>query len=267
MKTDSKKTLCTIQTTFKWLKVIAMIVFVCSIIGAVCCVIATFTISATLDVPVQYTDLETMIESEKTLREIITLETGLDVESVLYSLVVAGIACAFNAVLTFLLNGALKKELDEGTPFAQKFTKKLFVLGWIYIGAEILFWIIDGIVLGIYEAMNPNMALNTAVDSNHIEFGLFILLFYIICKYGSEIRARYIEKAKQVNDLEEKIIAQGATDSTAQSAERPQPTEVFPELESDQAEEKGADQVDYAEEEDIEPAKPTDKTDDGDDLL
>ena len=166
------KTLSNILTVFKVLKVIAKVVFILCIIGAVGCALGLC-----------------MMPVVESLAPSGLLEDGEELLSVGYAGCVVGIVvCAGEAVFAGLAERYFANILRAGTPFTTEGARECFRLGiasMIIAGAS-------AVVSGIADAI----AAVLSGDASSMEFdmtvslstGLIFLFLSLIFKYGAEVQ-------------------------------------------------------------------------------
>ena len=187
------KSLKTIQTFAKMGKIFSKIVFVASLVGASVCLLSLIKLAILSN---------TSFEIEgMTFAKFVESEGQLSMASVYASLIVAIIACGAEIFLAKKAEIYFNHELAIGTPFDEKVAKELKMLGVFCIVVGVCVEVISMIVLAIIRRFNEGI---TNFD-NYGSFwlGLTLIVFAILCEYGSEIKDNKLVN-KEENIPEEK---------------------------------------------------------------
>ncbi len=173
------KTLSNILTIFKIAKVLAKIVFICCIIGAVGCAAAIFFL------PV----VDAVMPDE------ILIATGSNIETAYFAVIIAIFACVGEAVFAFLAERYFKNVLTAESPFTFKSAKECFRLGVTSIVISFAVSIISGIISAAAVAFTDtafaDLNISTAIT---VSTGLFFMFISMLFKYGAEQQERSSEE-------------------------------------------------------------------------
>ena len=164
------KTLNTIQTIVKVARIIAKIVFVLCIIGAVGSVLGLGAIIAAGGIIEEYVEL---------------IPYSANSGELYFACIIACISCVAEAVLAHLAIKYFDRELLEGTPFTFGGSKELFKLGIINIAVAVGIGILQGIVYVILWVYFPELEGTTDYNAS-IGTGLAMMLLSLVFKYGAE---------------------------------------------------------------------------------
>ena len=163
------KTLTNIMTVFKVVRIIAKVVFILCLVGAVGCLVALFTLSA----------LNSLLPA--------TAAPHATFPSCFVGLAV----CAGEAVLAYLAERYFGHVLDAGTPFTEEGAKECFRLGLASIITSVAVSVVSGIAMGLYLVISAVAAEEIDVDvSISLGTGLFFLFLSLILKYGAELQVK-----------------------------------------------------------------------------
>ena len=190
------KTLKTIQTIMKVGKVLATIVFVCCIIGAVGCALGIVGLSMTPLIGITPETLAELLDEE-------SLEIFADgyLGKAYFGCIVGIISCVAEAVLAHLAINYFKKELEVGTPFTFEGAKELFRLGVINLCVMLGLSVVEGMIFGIMWVFFPNIT--EPKTSVSLGTGLWMMMLSVFFKYGAEISAQKSEE--NADDIKEEI--------------------------------------------------------------
>ena len=165
------KTLSTILTIFKVVRIIAKVVFVLCLVGAGGCLLALMMLS-----------LIGNAASEWLAEEGLTLALA-------YPACLTGlIACAGEAVFAFLSERYFANVLDKGTPFTHESARELFRLGVASIIISVGIAFASGVVIGIFMVFNNNLPDVDLDYSVSLSTGLFFMFMSLIFKHGAELQ-------------------------------------------------------------------------------
>ncbi|MBP3370558.1 MAG: hypothetical protein J6L85_07380 [Clostridia bacterium] len=173
------KTLNTIQTLVKIGRVIAKIVFVVTIIGAVGCL---FGLGALIGAQ----SLGISVGSE-TLAGLIVNEAGMSMGSMYLACVSGMVMCIAEAVLAWLTIRYFNHELADGTPFTFSGAKELFRLGIINIAVLLGVSVLQTMIYGIFWIYFPEIEEIEASAS--LGTGIAMMILSVVFKHGAEITA------------------------------------------------------------------------------
>ena len=132
------KTLSTIQTVFKVLKILCKVVFILCLVGGIGCAVGLLILSI---VPLAPLDIE----------EIIAEEADMSVASLCITCIAGIVVCASEAVVFKFSEIYFTHELEAGTPFTYEGSKEIFRLGIISLAVPFGASVFSGILLGIAQ--------------------------------------------------------------------------------------------------------------------
>lgn len=168
------KTLSNILTVFKVVRVIAKVVFILCIIGAVGCAIGLFSLRAV----------------GNNLPPFIISENILSLPSVYAACISGLIACVGEAILAFLSERYFVNVLSAGTPFTMEGSKELFRLGVTSIIISAAISVASGFVFAICAYFSADLSSFDFNASISISTGLFFMFLSLIFKHGAELRVQ-----------------------------------------------------------------------------
>ncbi|MDD6265694.1 MAG: hypothetical protein PUB34_05275 [Clostridia bacterium] len=187
MKT--KNTLDIIQIIAKIGKILSKIVFVCSIIGAVGCIIGIVSLAFAIPDNIRIGGV--------TIHSLIEKEAGMNIGTLYGSVIVGLILCVGEIILASLLNKYFVNELKAGTPFTYEGADEMKKVGLFLIIIPVVCTVLSHISYAILGIFYKNMAELNLGDYVSIGLGIIFLILSLICRYGSEIAA---QNEKQKND-------------------------------------------------------------------
>ena len=189
------RSLSRVQTLFKVCKIISLIVFILSIIGAVGCLIGLITLPMTQDV---------IINDGLTVTEYLERE-GISLAGA-YAAMVSGLTfCGVNIFISKYAEILFKRELALGTPFDRDFSKSIRKLGITQIIVVIACGIISAIVQGvIFVALSVKGKVDFS-SAGSIVFGIVLLLLSLFLDYGADLveqNKKPVENENPVPDID-----------------------------------------------------------------
>ena len=166
------KALSHILTVFKVVRVIAKVVFILSIIGAVGCLISLLALPLV----------------EGVLQALADGETAKLLSA--YPACIAGlIACVGEAVFAFFAERYFVNVLNAGTPFTFEGAKESFRLGVMSIIISVAVSLTAGLVIAISWLVAPQAGEEVDVSmSVSLSTGLVFLFLSLLFKHGAELR-------------------------------------------------------------------------------
>ncbi|MBE6592906.1 MAG: hypothetical protein E7642_02825 [Ruminococcaceae bacterium] len=196
------KTLKTIQTIMKVGKVLATIVFVCCIIGAVGCALGIVGLSLTSMLGVTL-DMKMLAEllDEESLAMFADGSIGAYIGIAYFGCIVGIISCVAEAVLARLAVNYFKKELETGTPFTFEGAKEMFRLGVINLCVMLGLSVVEGMIFAILWIFFPEIT--EPSTSVSLGTGLWMMILSVFFKHGAEISAQRSEE--NAEDVKEEI--------------------------------------------------------------
>lgn len=190
------KTLKAIQILAKIGKILSIIAYVASMIGAITCAVCAglFAIYGK-DAISTAKDNMNQIEDEQA-RQILE---KLDVPMLITMTGIAAVLCAAGCVVAHFAKKYFKHELEDGTPFTMRGAKELMRLGIIHICVNIGVSIVAGAVWAIVQ-----QSIEGLEDSNFegvsIGLGIVFIIVSLICRYGAELTEGKTEAAPAVEE-------------------------------------------------------------------
>ena len=174
----AEKALKTVQGFAKAAKILSMIVFVCSIVGFVGCVIAATVAAA---VTGSFFDM---------IKDMIVKLTKEDIDigknAVLIVSVAGAIICAAEAVLSKFAYNYFRREVNDGTPFTAGGALELRRLGYLALFIPIGASMIVGIFYGIMQKTLEGIPDWSFSNGGTIVIGALFLAGSYLCEYGTE---------------------------------------------------------------------------------
>ena len=166
------KSLSTILTVFKIFRIVAKVIFILCIIGAVGSLLGVFTLPLAIGL----------------LPPDLLLETGIDAATVYPDCIVGVVTCAGEAVFAFMAERYFKNVLAAETPFTFDGAKECFRLGIASIIISLAMSVAVGIVCGIFALLSPDVFTFDIESSMSLSTGLFFLFLSVIFKHGAELQ-------------------------------------------------------------------------------
>ena len=166
------KALSNILTIFKVARIVAKVVFILCIVGAVGCVVGLITL------PV----LGGILPAD------LLAEEGIHGVSAYLACAVGLITCVGEIIFAFLAERYFANVLNAGTPFTYEGAKESFRLGLASIIISVATSVAAGIALGISLMFSPDLAEFDAGTSFSLSTGLFFLFLSLIFKHGAEVQ-------------------------------------------------------------------------------
>ena len=183
------KTLSHIMLIFKIARIIAKIVFVFLIIGAVGCVIGLSVFPL----------LEGFLSNQE-ISEVLVEEGIADIRMI-YPVCIAGlIACVGELIFTFFSIRYFEKTLNDGTPFTLDGSKQCFRLGISAIIVSLSITVAISITFSIYAMLTSTIPEADTASGISLSTGLFFMFLSLIFKHGAELRIAHDESEKIGNE-------------------------------------------------------------------
>lgn len=178
------KHLKTIQIFAKIARVLSIIVFVCSIIGACGCVIGL-------------TALGFLGNSE--FAELIFEEAQFNLDSAILGAISGLIWCVAEIITSYMAMKYFKRELEAGTPFTYDGAQELFRVGLFATIVPVAASIVDSIVFACFVLIDKQVIESDFSSSFDIGLGITLIVVSVLCKHGAELA----EKAQQATSQEQ----------------------------------------------------------------
>ncbi len=187
------KTLNTVQTIMKVGRIIAKIVSVVCIIGAVGSLFGLGALIGTQGLQVSV--------GGTTVAGLIVSEAGMSIENMYLACVLGIVTCIVEAVLAWFAIRYFNHELAAGTPFTFDGAKELFRLGIINLCVMLGLSVLQGVIFGIFWVYFPTIEEPDTTVS--LSTGLAMLMLSLVFKHGAEISSPY--DASFGDDVKEEI--------------------------------------------------------------
>jgi hypothetical protein len=184
------KSLSTVLTVFKVVRIIAKVVFILCIIGGAGCLLGLAALPLASGI----------LSSQFLFEEELTLATAY------LSCIVGVVACAGEAVFAFMAERYFKNVLTAGTPFTLEGAKESFRLGIASIIISVATSVLAGAVSAFILIFTPSEFLESDINmSFSLSTGLFFLFLSLIFKYGAELIpepcAEEMDQEKQESEI------------------------------------------------------------------
>lgn len=180
------KTLEAIQTLSKLGRIFSKIIFICSIVGAVGCVVGI--------VSLPFADKGLFKLGGVSIYGLIVNRAGIDLNNLYPLFSGAALLCIGQTVTAGVAESYFKNELAAGTPFTLSGAKELLRLGIVTIcvplGSIILSRIVSSVLaelLACGELFNPD-----GFDS--VALGVMFIVMSLLCSYGAEKTEKHQNK-------------------------------------------------------------------------
>ena len=172
----------TIQVLAKVGKIISTIAFVCSIVGAVFCVVGITSLAVGAEGALRFGGVN--------IYGIIEKNTDISVGSMYASMAAGVYSCAAGAVLAAFAKRYFQREMDAGTPFTNAGADEIFRLGILTIVLPLAARLLSEITNGVLrEAMDG--AGKLAVDNGGaVGMGIAFLVMSVIFRYGAQLEEK-----------------------------------------------------------------------------
>lgn len=179
------KSLSTIQTIFKVLRIIAKVVFIICLVGAICSAVGLLILCLVPFMPHNVTD-------------IISKETDMGIAAMCVACISGIVACVAEAVVARFCEIYFTHELEAGTPFTYEGSKEIFRLGIISIAVSFGVSVLLGILIGIAQLISGATSIDIDTSTS-IGTGLVFIFLSVVFKYGAEITQNEKESEEQQN--------------------------------------------------------------------
>lgn len=180
------KSLSTIQTVFKVLKILCKVLFILCIVGAVGCAVGAICVCFVGVLPNEIIGL-------------ISDEAEISICAMVISCISGLVVCASEAVIFRFSEIYFTHVLEAGTPFTYEGSKEIFRLGVISIAVPLGVSILLGILLGISQVAFDGANSIDIDGSISIGGGLVLMFLSLIFKYGTELSQNGIDKENDLN--------------------------------------------------------------------
>ena len=179
------KSLSIIQTVFKVLRIIAKVVFIICLVGAICSAVGLMILCLVPFMPQNVTD-------------IILEETDMGIGAMCIACISGVVACVAEAVIARFCEIYFAHELEAGTPFTYEGSKEIFRLGIISIAVSFGTSVILGILIGIAKLVSGASSFDIDASTS-IGTGLVFIFLSVVFKYGAEINQNEKQTEEQQN--------------------------------------------------------------------
>ena len=182
------KSLKIIQVLFKVARILALIFFILSIIGAAGCLIALIVMPCIKDI---------VVEQGKTIADLMA-EQGVDVYGVIAAIAVGLVGCGVSIFLCKYSELYFLKELKVGTPFTKEMAKEMRKYGLIFAIVSAGSTIIIATTYAVVHHFIPSIGrYETSISVGSIVYGLFFIILSVFCDYGAERDEELAKNAPQ----------------------------------------------------------------------
>ncbi len=186
-----EKTLKKIQVLAKVGRILSMIVFIASIVGAVGSALGMFSLAIIGE--------KAFVVGGVTVHGMIESGSGANVATVYASLIVAIICCLGEIYVAKLAQKYFEYEIEVKTPFTLDGAKKLKKLGIVVIIVSIVCIVLSAIAVAIVEIVCEMSVVDASVNANladgsQVALGIMfivmsLMLRYVAEKYGDDVPA------------------------------------------------------------------------------
>ena len=184
------KSLNRIQIIAKVLRVLCVIGFVISIIGAVGCVLGLSLFNVVKDLPITK-DRATVMQ---------VLEKRNIPEYMVYTYLAVALADCGVSIFICKYNELLfKTEIMEGTPFTMSFVKNMRKNALVNILVSIGFIVLVGIVIGIVKVLMGYDGSESINLVNTFAYGIAMLILSLFVEYGAEVSEQKSNDNETIN--------------------------------------------------------------------
>lgn len=174
------KTLNALQILAKIGRILSMIVFIFSIVGAALCLLGIVCLAV---IP------EGFQIGEVTIRGLIEQKAEWTLSTCYLAMTKGIILCAGEAVLAKFAERYFKNELAAGTPFTFEGAKELMRLGILTICIPIGTAILAAIAHAVFKAVTKDAADPNLDNSTSIVLGVMMIVGSLLCRHGAEVSA------------------------------------------------------------------------------
>lgn len=182
------KTLSNILTVFKVARILAKVVFILCIVGAVGCIVGLIT----LPMLGNFLPMELFAEKE------------LNLPSVYLACSIGAITCIGEVLFAYWAERYFKNVLSAGTPFTFEGARESFRLGIASIIISVAIPILSELVSFVILLFSSSTLTESELSiSASLSTGLFFLFLSLIFKHGAELRKATSEEAKQETESSE----------------------------------------------------------------
>lgn len=171
-----------IQIISKIGKIISKIIYICCIVGICGAIIGIISLMVADEILISY---------GYNLKDLMK-DNNVSLGNSYTALVVALIYCIGEIIISKYSTKYFENELDAGTPFTLSGSKELFNLGIIQIGVTIASLMLVSIAQSIMAKLLDDV---TTIEFDlTIGLGITFIVISLICKYGSELNDKQIDK-------------------------------------------------------------------------
>ena len=179
------KSLNIIQILFKIARVIALIAFIFSIIGAAGCLIGLIVMPSIKDVVVQ---------DGKTIAELMA-ENGVEVGGVISAIALGLVGCGVSIFLAKYSELYFLKEIKAGSPFSKEQANEMRKYGMVFAIVSAASTVVIAIAYAVVHHFIPSVGrYESSISVGSIVYGLFFIILSLFCDYGAEKDAELANK-------------------------------------------------------------------------
>ena len=174
------KSIRIIQVLAKIARVICIIVFVCSIVGAVGCMVGLIVLPLCKDI---------VVSDGKTLAELL-IEKDMPLYKVYCALAVGLTSCGVSIFLAKYNELFYKREIEIGTPFNKEVVRDMRKTAIVNIITSLVLVIACSIAVAVVSNINKaDMSFKFEYFSS-IGYGITLLILSLFCDYGAELNQK-----------------------------------------------------------------------------
>ena len=207
------KTLKAIQILARIGKILSIIAYIGSMIGAIACAVGAglFAVYGKNAISTAKDNMS-QIEDEQA-RQILE---KLDVPMLITMMAIAAAFCVAGCVVAHFAKNYFKHELEDGTPFTMRGAKELMRLGILYICVNLGISVVAGAVWAIAQQSIEGLE-DEQFHGVSIGLGIIFIIVSLICRYGAELTEGKTEAAPAA------VEAAPAAEEAAPAAEEAAP--------------------------------------------
>lgn len=177
-----KNPLKTIQVLAKVGKIISMIAFVCSIVGAVLCVAGITSLAVGAEGALRLGGVN--------IYGIIERNADMSIGSMYASMAAGVYSCAAGAVLAGFAKRYFRREMDAGTPFTNAGADEIFRLGILTIVLPLASQLLSEITNGVLSEVMDGAGKLPFDNGGAVGMGIVFLVMSVIFRYGTQLEQK-----------------------------------------------------------------------------
>lgn len=172
------KTLQIIQRLSKIAKIVCVIIFICSLVGAIGCLVGAVVLAA---IP------EGFRIDDMTIHAYLEKNANTNIGTCITVLIKGFFLCASSAVLSKIAEHYFKNELAAGTPFTFEGAKELLRLGIITVGVSVGVSFMAEIICAAISMFFDDIKSVSISGTVSTGLGLAFIVMSLLCKHGAEV--------------------------------------------------------------------------------